>query len=80
MILSKNQATKHPYPMTDDEDSIQFAATKLYLQKEDVATGTNSPQVEAVDNAKNNTASFGGLLHNQHQVSNVGYSLLIGDN
>lgn len=22
MILSKNQATKHPYPMTDDEDSI----------------------------------------------------------
>ncbi len=78
MILSKNQATKHPYPMTDDEDSIQFAATKLYLQKEDVATGTNSPNPgNQVDiNAKNNTASFGGL----HQASNVGYSLLIGDN
>ena len=71
MILSKNQATKLPYPMTDDEDSMQFAATKLYLQsnqREDVATGTNSPKIIERMNSdnnlmKNNTASFGGLLN-----------------
>lgn len=69
--------------MTDDEDSIQFAAAKLYLQKEDVGTGTNSPKIEKnqENNVKNNTASFGGLLGQQtNQVSNVGYSLFIGDN
>lgn len=31
VVLSKHQATKMPYPMTDDEDSVQFAAAKLML-------------------------------------------------
>jgi len=32
MVLSKQQASKMPYPMTDDEDTVQLATAKLLIQ------------------------------------------------